>query len=69
MARMAALSPQEKMAQLADLNAMALQLARSGIRQRHPGASDAVVERLLADLLLGPELARAVFGELPAGAL
>jgi hypothetical protein len=39
-------------------------LATSGLRSRHPGASEDEIRRLLADLLLGPELASKVYGPL-----
>ena len=41
------------------------QLAYSGLRQRHPNATEAELRRRLADLLLGPELARQVYGPFP----
>ena len=42
-------------------------LALSGLRQRHPGVSEAELQRRLADLWLGPELAVKVFGPLEIG--
>ena len=51
-----------KMEMLAALNASAKMLALSGLRMRHPRASDRELRRLLADLLLGDELARRVYG-------
>lgn len=36
----------------------------SGLRQRHPDASEAELKRRLADLWLGPELALKVYGPL-----
>lgn len=47
------------------LNKMARTLALSGLRQRHPGATDEALQRFLADMLLGPELAERVYGPLP----
>ncbi len=41
------------------------QLTLSGLRQRHPQASEAELRRRLADLLLGPELAEKVYGPMP----
>jgi hypothetical protein len=38
--------------------------ARFGLRQRFPQAEDAELRRCLADLLLGPDLARKVCSEL-----
>jgi hypothetical protein len=40
-------------------------LALAGLRDRHPGASPEALRRRLADLLLGPELAKEVYGPLP----
>jgi len=40
----------------------ATELARAGLRSRHPEASPEKIERLLMDLVLGDELARAAFG-------
>ncbi|MCR4316071.1 MAG: hypothetical protein NUW37_06935 [Planctomycetes bacterium] len=37
-------------------------LGLSGIRKRHPDASEAELRRRLADLLLGKDLARTVYG-------
>lgn len=52
------------MEMLAGLNASARVLALSGLRSRHPGASQAELRRRLADLLLGEDLALKVYGEL-----
>jgi len=52
-----------KMEMLAGLNASARSLALAGLRQRFPQASEAELKRRLADLLLGPDLARKVVGE------
>lgn len=56
-------SPTRKMNMLAQLNASARMLALTGLRQRFPQASEAELRRKLADLLLGEELARKVYGE------
>ena len=53
-----------KMEMLAGLNASARALALAGLHQRFPQAEDAELHRRLADLLLGSDLARKVFGEL-----
>lgn len=53
-----------KMEMLAGLNASARALALAGLRQRFPQAGDAELRRRLADLLLGHDLARRVYGEL-----
>jgi len=56
--------PWRKMEMLAALNASARALALAGLRQRYPQAGEAELRRRLADLLLGPDLARKVCGEL-----
>jgi hypothetical protein len=57
-------SPTRKMQMLAQLNASARTLALTGLRSRYPHASEAELRRRLADLLLGEELARKVYGEI-----
>lgn len=44
-----------------DLNETVKALAVSGIKQRHPNATPQEVQRMLADLMLGAELARKVY--------
>lgn len=56
-------SPTQKMNMLAQLNASARMLALTGLRQHFPQASEAELRRKLADLLLGEDLARKVYGE------
>ncbi len=56
-------SPTRKMNMLAQLNASARLLALAGLCARYPQATEAELRRKLADLLLGEELARKVFGE------
>jgi hypothetical protein len=46
-----------------DLNATVKTLAISGIKQRHPEATPEQIHRMLAELMLGAELARKVYGE------
>ena len=58
-------SPAQKMKMLAQLNASSQALALTGLRARCPQASEAELRRKLADLLLGEELARQVFGDVP----
>lgn len=58
-------SPTRKMNMLAQLNASARMLALSGLRAQYPQASEAELRRRLAGLLLGEELARKVYGDLP----
>jgi len=57
-------SPTRKMQMLAQLNVSARTLAIMGLRSRYPQASEAELRRRLADLLLGEELARKVYGEM-----
>ena len=54
-----------KLEMAGDLRRGVLELAESGIRIRHPHASDTEVRRLLADIVLGAELAARVYGPLP----
>ena len=44
-----------------DLNETVNTLAISGIKQRHPDATPEQIHRMLADLMLGAELARKVY--------
>jgi predicted component of type VI protein secretion system len=58
-------SPTRKMQMLAQLNQSARLLALTGLRAQYPQASESELRRKLAGLLLGEELARKVFGEIP----
>ena len=51
-----------KLEMLGQMNAGARILALQGVRARHPGATEAQLQRLLADLLLGSELAARAYG-------
>jgi hypothetical protein len=57
-------SPTRKMHMLAQLNASVRILALAGLRSRYPTATETELRRRLADLLLGEELARKVYGEM-----
>jgi hypothetical protein len=57
-------SPTRKMHMLAQLNASVRILALAGLRSGYPNATEAELCRRLADLLLGEELARKVYGEI-----
>ena len=57
-------SPTRKMHMLAQLNASARILALAGLPSRYPNASEIELRRRLADLLLGEELARKVYGKM-----
>ena len=52
----------KKVAIVDDLNETVRALAISGIKQRHPNATNEEIKRMLADILLGPELAEKVYG-------
>lgn len=58
-------SPTRKMQMVAQLNQSARVLALAGLRSQYPQASEAELRRRLAGLLLGEELARKAYGELP----
>jgi len=60
-------SPTRKMNMLAQLNSAARLLALTGLRSQFPQASEAELRRKLADLLLGEDLARKVYGEASRG--
>jgi hypothetical protein len=52
---------------LGQLNETAKLFAISGLRRRHPEATEQEIRRRLADLLLGEELAEQVYGPLVPG--
>jgi hypothetical protein len=51
----------KKFAAVDDLNETVKAFAVSGIKQRHPGATPEQIQRLLADIMLGQELASKVY--------
>ena len=51
----------KKFAAVDDLNETVRTLAISGIKHRHPEATPTEIRRILADILLGQELARKVY--------
>jgi hypothetical protein len=55
------MSAWKKISMVDGLNEMVKTLAISGIKQRHPEAAPAQIHRMLADLMLGAELARKVY--------
>ena len=57
--------PWRRLAMMDELNATARTLALSGLKSRHPNASEEELQRRLADLLLGPELAERAYGPFP----
>jgi len=54
----------QKLHILGELNASARMLAIIGLRSQYPHASESDIQRRLAGLLLGEELARKVYGDL-----
>lgn len=54
-----------KLQLMTQLNDMAKMLALSGLRRQYPHATEAELQRLLADRLLGAELAASVYGPQP----
>jgi hypothetical protein len=57
-------SPARKLIMVGELNTTVRILALAGLRQRFPDASSAELQRRLADLLLGADLARQAYGPL-----
>jgi hypothetical protein len=55
------MSPAEKAALVASLTNATFTLARAGLRQRHPNASEREIFLRLAVLTLGPELAHQAY--------
>jgi hypothetical protein len=58
--------PWRKLEIVGHLNAAARAIALIGLISRHPEANDKELQRRLADLLLGPELAEKAYGPFPA---
>ncbi len=57
-------SPARKLIMVGELNTTVRILALAGLRQRFPAASNAELQRRLADLLLGADLANQAYGPL-----
>jgi hypothetical protein len=57
-------SAARKVAMVLSANRTARALALTGLRERYPGESPARLQRRLADLWLGPELAAKAYGPL-----
>lgn len=53
-----------KLYMVSQMNLTVRTLALSGLRQRYPQASPAELNRHLADILLGPQLAQKAYGPL-----
>lgn len=62
-------APARKLAMVGELNATVRTLAQAGLRQRFPNASNAELQRRLADLLLGVDLATQVYGPVTLGSV
>jgi hypothetical protein len=58
-------SPARKLAMVLNANRTGRALALAGLRDRHPREATARLQRRLADLWLGPELAAKAYGPLP----
>ncbi len=56
-------SPTRKMQMLAQLNRAVRTLALTGLRSQYPAAGEPELHYRLAELLLGDDLARKVYGE------
>ncbi len=56
--------PWRKLEMLAQLNQAGRELALCGLRQQYPVATSTELQRRLADILLGKELAAKVYGPL-----
>jgi len=56
--------PWRKLYMVSQMNQTVRILALSGLRQRYPQASPEELNRRLADLLLGPQLAQKAYGQL-----
>jgi hypothetical protein len=57
-------SPARKLAMVGELNDTVQTLALTGLCQRFPAAGSAELQRRLADLLLGADLAKQAYGPL-----
>lgn len=55
--------PWRKLELVADMNKTLLMLAETGLKGRHPDATPEQIRRILADKLLGKELALRVYGQ------
>lgn len=58
----ARMSPSDKLRRLAELSRMVNELALAGLRSRHPELTEEELLLRLAEMRLGPELVRTVYG-------
>jgi hypothetical protein len=65
-AMIGALSGDRRLAIAAQLTEGVRAMAMAGLRSRHPGAGDAELRCRLAALLYGRDVARRLFGDVPA---
>lgn len=63
-ALMRQLTPAQRLSMVAQLNRMVITLALSGLKSRYPDDPPEKIKRRLADLTLGVDLARKVYGPL-----
>ena len=61
-----AMSFEDKMVCIRQMNMVMRQLALQGLRQRYPDAAESEIQRRLMDMILGEELAAKAYGPLPA---
>lgn len=59
--RLRAIPPGQKFRQIAELIALCRQLAVTGIKSRHPNASDEEITKRLSALCNGPEITKKVY--------
>jgi hypothetical protein len=62
MERLRTMTPAQKLARATDLTLGAMKLAEAGLRSRYPNAGDEEIRRRMADLTLGPDLAKKWLG-------
>lgn len=56
--------PARKLEMVGEMNLTVKTLMMAGLKSRYPSDSPEILKRRLADLILGPETARKVYGEL-----
>ena len=61
--RLAAMSPAERIERIRAITLAANHMALTGLRMRHPSASEGQLLLELARMRLGPELVRRVYGD------
>lgn len=61
----AGMNPEQKLRRVRELNRAVNRFSLAGLRNRHPDETDAALNRRLARIRLGPELADEVFADSP----